>query len=125
VAQLSCAEVGVMAPACTLEMVRPVGVGVEVCPLLGLTTPAQPARPKLKNVKLVTTVSSRNARLLAERAALSIFQSPRRTTNQPQRARNTDRIPDALWRLLTEEREGNWTQDANEGSAGGRIRTGL
>jgi len=124
VAQLSCAEVGVMAPACTLEMVRPVGVGVEVCPLLGLTTPRN-RQTQTQKREARNDVSSRNARLLAERAALSIFQSPRRTTNQPQRARNTDRIPDALWRLLTEEREGNWTQDANEGSAGGRIRTGL
>jgi hypothetical protein len=81
VAQTNCTEELVAPLACTLEIVKldgvGVGVGVGVAPL-GLTTPAHPAKPKLNIVMLRTAAKSRNPRLLAERAAISIFHSPRK-----------------------------------------------
>ena len=126
VAQLICTEEVVAPLACTLEMARLVDDGVVVCPLLGVTTPAHPTRPRLKIAIPRTAVSSRNARLLAEGAALSIFQSPREDGKpNSARAKKFRLGSDALWRLLGEGMEGNWTHDANEGRAGGRISTGL
>ena len=59
VAQLICTDELVAALACTFMIARGVdGVDGVVCPLLLLTTPAQPTRPKLKIVILRTTVSS-------------------------------------------------------------------
>jgi hypothetical protein len=126
VTQLNCTEETVAPFACTLLIARLVAPGVAVCALPGVTTPAHPARPKLEMTIVRTAVSSRNSRLLAERAALSIFPSPRRTANlDSARAKNPDRVPYALWRLLADGNEGNWTHDANEGKVGGRISTGL
>ncbi len=126
VTQLNCTEETVAPFACTLLIARLVAPGVAVCALPGVTTPAHPARPKLKMTIVRTAVSSRNSRLLAERAALSIFPSPRRTANlDSARAKNPDRVPYALWRLLADGNEGNWTHDANEGKVGDRISTGL
>jgi hypothetical protein len=77
VAQLNCTEETVAPLACTLEIAKLVDDGVVVCPLLVVTTPAHPTRPELKIAIPRTAVSSRTTRLLAEKAALSIFQSPR------------------------------------------------
>jgi hypothetical protein len=126
VAQLNCTEETVAPLACTLEIAKLVDDGVVVCPLLGVTTPAHPTRPELKIAIPRTALSCRTARLLAEKAALSIFQSPRED-GKPNSARAKKfRLGSyALWRLLGEGMEGNWTHDANEGRAGGRISTGL
>src|ERR1700730_11764975 len=88
VAHTNCTEELVAPLACTLEIVKLDGVGVGVAPL-GLTTPAHPAKPKLNIVMLRTAANSRNPRLLAERAAVSIFHSPRKTqTISGTRAKN-------------------------------------
>ena len=125
VAQLNCTEEAVAPVACMFEIAKLVGDGVEVCAVLGLTTPAQPDRPKLKIAKLSTTISSRNPRLLAERAAPNIFQSPQSTQSHTREQKTHDCGVSALWRLLSEVIEGNWTQDANECRAGDRVGTGL
>src|ERR1700691_340843 len=126
VAQLNCTEETVAPLAFTLEIAKLVDAGVVVCPLPGVTTPAHPTRPELKIAILRTAVSSRTARLLAEKAALNIFQSPREDGKQNSARAKKFRLGSyALWRLLGEGMEGNWTHDANEGRAGGRISTGL
>jgi hypothetical protein len=124
VAQFNCAEEAVKPVAFTFEMDKPLEVGGVVGPLLELTTPAQPAKPKSKIAKLTTTDKSGNPRLLAQTASPDIFRSPQTTARQKAREQKPQTVPNALWRLLFEVVEGNWTHDANEVRAGDRLSTG-
>lgn len=127
VAQLNCAEDAVMALACTLEMARSVGVDEgALCDPPGLTTPAQPPSTKLNVIIIAAAASCENRRLLAERAALSIFfDHPSGENPNIARAKKLRPRSSRTWRLLSATYVGNWTHDANEGNDGGRIHTGL
>ena len=47
---------------------------------------------------------------------LPFFNHPENHEPGHPRARNSDQVPGALWRLLSDGVTGNWTHDANEGN---------